>query len=213
MDIWPLMNLEVVTPMLTLRYIDDQLAVELARLAARGVHDPATMPFSRPWTDVESPELERNTLRFYWRARAETCVEYWDIQLAAIVDEKVIGMCSIEARDFVHRRSAETGSWIGRAFQRRGYGREMRRAALHMVFDGLGGQQAITRAWHDNAASLAVTRGFPYAQTGSSREQRRDHPDTMLHFAMTPRQWNTVPHSDIRLSGTADVRALLGLAS
>ena len=49
--VWPLMGLEVVTPMLTLLYIIDDLGVELALLAAEGVHDPATMPFGVAWTD------------------------------------------------------------------------------------------------------------------------------------------------------------------
>ena len=38
--IWPLMGLHGVTPMLTLRYITDDLGMELALLAAEGVHDP-----------------------------------------------------------------------------------------------------------------------------------------------------------------------------
>jgi hypothetical protein len=32
---WPLNGIRVVTPMLELRYVDDQLAVELAELAER----------------------------------------------------------------------------------------------------------------------------------------------------------------------------------
>ena len=84
--VWPLAGLEVMTPRLSLRYITDDLGVELALLAAEGIHDPATMPFSTPWTDVPSPELERNTLRFYWRNRADTTVEHWDLNLAVVVD-------------------------------------------------------------------------------------------------------------------------------
>lgn len=98
--------------MLTLRYITDDLGVELALLAAEGVHDPATMPFSTPWTDVPSPELERNTLRFYWRNRADTTVGHWDLNLAVVVGGVAVGMCSIEADAFPNRRSAETGSWV-----------------------------------------------------------------------------------------------------
>ena len=64
--IWPLHDLIVRTPRLELRYIDDALAVELALLAAKGVHDPGFMPFAFEWTDVPSPQLERNTLQFYW---------------------------------------------------------------------------------------------------------------------------------------------------
>ncbi len=39
-----------------------------------------------------------------------------------------------------------TGSWLGRAHQGRGLGKEMRQAALHIIFAGLGAQQAVTRA-------------------------------------------------------------------
>ena len=142
--IWPLMGLQVVTPMLTLRYITDDLGMELALLAAEGVHDPATMPFSTPWTDVPSPELEHNTLRFYWRNRADTTVAHWDLNLAVVVDGVAVGMCSIEADAFPTRRSAETGSWVGRGYQRRGIGREVRHAALHLIFAGFDADQATT---------------------------------------------------------------------
>ena len=47
-ELWPLFGLEVATPRLSLRYVTDDLAVQLAALAARGVHDPRTMPFSEP---------------------------------------------------------------------------------------------------------------------------------------------------------------------
>ncbi|WP_246227268.1 hypothetical protein [Mycolicibacterium helvum] len=70
--IWPLFDLQVVTPRVTLRSVSDELGVQLATLAANGIHDPATMPFSEPWTDVPSPQLERNSLQYYWRNRAET---------------------------------------------------------------------------------------------------------------------------------------------
>ncbi len=68
---WPLFDLEVRTPRLTLRYLDDRLAVELLAVAARGVHDPATMPFSIPWTDLPSPQMEQEAMRFYWQSRAD----------------------------------------------------------------------------------------------------------------------------------------------
>src|SRR5690349_8780894 len=167
-SIWPLAGLAVMTPRLRLRYVTDELAAGLAQLAARGVHDPATMPFTTPWTDVASPELEQNTLRYFWRNRAETRPEHWDLNFAADVDGTLVGVCSVSADRFGRHRSAETGSWIGRRYQRTGLGREMRRAALHLIFDGFGAEQATTKAWHDNAASLAVTRSLPYVQNGSS---------------------------------------------
>ena len=64
---WPLFDLEVHAPRLTLRTIDDDLAVELVRLITLGIHEPEFMPFGMPWTRAESPDLEWDALRFYWR--------------------------------------------------------------------------------------------------------------------------------------------------
>ncbi|KKF00348.1 GNAT family N-acetyltransferase [Mycolicibacterium obuense] len=210
-SIWPLAGLAVRTPRLRLRYVTDELAAGLAQLAARGVHDPATMPFTTPWTDVASPELEQNTLRYFWRNRSETSAEHWDLNLAADVDGTLVGVCSISTDGFSQHRSAETGSWIGIRYQRLGLGREMRQAALHLIFDGFGAEQATTQAWHDNAASLAVTRSLPYMRNGSSQHTRRDCTDLLLHFAMSRERWLTVRRDDISLHGIEAVRTLLGL--
>ncbi len=207
--IWPLADLEVVTPRLTLRYVSDALAVELALLAAAGIHDPAVQPFAEPWTDVASPELERNALRYYWRTRAETTTEHWDLCLAALVDETVVGTCALHAEQFPARRTATTGSWLGRGHQGRGLGREMREAALHLLFDGLGARRAVTRAWHDNAPSLGVTRSLPYTRTATTMEQRRDRRETMVEYVMTAEQWRPIRRDDIGLNGVDGVRAQL----
>ncbi len=92
-DHWPLFDLEVRTPRLTLRYLDDELAAQLVAVAAHGIHDPATMPFSIPWTDLPSPEMEREAMRFYWTSRAGTRPESWRLQFAVVVDGTVIGAC------------------------------------------------------------------------------------------------------------------------
>ena len=44
---------------------------------------------------MPSPELERNTLRFYWRNRAETTVEHWDLNLAVVVDGVAVGIVKL----------------------------------------------------------------------------------------------------------------------
>lgn len=210
--IWPLLDLRVSTPRLSLRYVTDDLGTALAELAARGIHRPDTMPFAEPWTDAPVPELQRNSVRYYWRCRAETCSEHWDLNFAVLdLRGQVVGMCTLHADRFPNLRTASTGSWLGRAFQRQGLGREMRQAALHLLFAGLGGRQATTRAWQDNAASLRVTRSLPYTQDGTTEEWRRDRPDTMLSFSMTRPQWQTIRRTDIELAGTEAVRHFLGI--
>jgi len=143
--IWPLFELGVSTPRLRLRYVDDDLGERLAELAALGIHDPANMPFSEPWTDASPPELQRNTVRYYWRCRAETGCDAWAVNLAAFDHrEQLVGACCLEAQNFRQSRTASTGSWIGRSFQRRGLGREMREAGLHLLFAGFGADRPDT---------------------------------------------------------------------
>jgi RimJ/RimL family protein N-acetyltransferase len=210
-QLWPLFGLAVTTPRLSLRYIDDDLGTQLAELAAGGIHDPETMPFAQPWTDVAPPELERNTLRYYWRSRAETTREHWDLNLAVGTGDTVVGMCSIHSDGFPATRTAATGSWLGRRFQGQGLGREMRRAALHLIFAGLGADRATTSAWHDNAGSLGVTRSLGYEEAGARKQLRRDRLDTMRDFSMTRSRWRMLNvGNDIALTGIAPAREFLG---
>ena len=127
-----------------------------------------------------------------------------------LVDGSTVGMCSIHAEDFPGNRRLTTGSWLGLAHQGRGLGKEVRQAALHLIFAGLDADLAVTRAWHDNAASLAVTRSLPYLETARTVELRRNRPDTMVGFAMTPGRWATIRRDDIRLVGIDAVRGQLG---
>ena len=209
-DHWPLFDLEVRTPRLTLRYLDDELAAQLVTVAAHGIHDPATMPFSIPWTDLPSPELEREAMRFYWASRAGTRQESWRLQFAVVVDGTVIGACDLFASDFPMLRQFETGSWLGREFQGRGFGKEMRLAALTLGFDGLDAEIATTGLWHDNAASLGVTQSLGYEEAGRRRARRRDTPDELIGFRMFRSHWDTLRRDDITLHGVDAARDFLG---
>jgi RimJ/RimL family protein N-acetyltransferase len=153
--IWPLFDLLVSTPRLSLRYVTDHLAGQLADLAPRGIHDAGSMPFSEPWTDVRPPELQRNAPRYFWRCRAEMTSEHWTLNLAAQDrDGTLFGVCTLNAERFPASGTATTGSWIGCQFQGQGLLREMRQAALHLIFAGLDGETATTPRMHDNTASL-----------------------------------------------------------
>lgn len=208
---WPLFDLEVRTPRLTLRYTDDELAVELATLAAQGIHDPSWTPFLHPWTDVPSPELERNAFRFWWGRRAATRTDDWGIECAVVVDGRVVGASGVLAEQFGVLRSVETGSWLGRAFQGQGLGRELREATLHLAFAGLGAEFATTGAFSDNGPSLGVTRSLGYEPVGTRRVVRRGEPAELLLYRMARSHWDTIRRRDIELTGIDGVRELLGL--
>ena len=113
---WPLFDLEVRTPTVTLRPVTDEVATGLAALAAEGVHDPAFAPFSIPWTDLPPGEMERGVLQFHWRSRAETSTESWRVPFGAFADGELVGSTDLAATDFAVLRQFETGSWLGRRF-------------------------------------------------------------------------------------------------
>lgn len=208
---WPLFDLEVRTPTLTLRAIDDDLGIEVAALAARGVHDPGWMPFLQPWTDHPSPDLERRCFQFWWKCRAEVTPEHWSINLAVLVDGDVIGATGLSADGFDVLRSFETGSWLGREFQGRGFGTELRNATLHLGFAGFDAELATTGAFEDNAPSLGVTRRLGYTPEGRRRVARRGEPVDLLGFRMPRSHWESIRRDDISVDGAEAARDVLGI--
>jgi hypothetical protein len=68
---WPLFDLVVRTPRLEIRLPREEEFGALLAVIAAGVHDPATMPFTTPFTDRPSPERERESAQWWWRQRAE----------------------------------------------------------------------------------------------------------------------------------------------
>ncbi|HYF47546.1 MAG TPA: hypothetical protein VD926_15130, partial [Acidimicrobiales bacterium] len=74
---WPLFDLRVRTPRLELRYPSEDDLLALVDLVRHGIHDPTTMPFSHPWTDAPSPDLERGALQFWWNQRASWSKHDW----------------------------------------------------------------------------------------------------------------------------------------
>lgn len=210
---WPLFDLEVRTPRITMRYVDDEIATALATLAAAGIHDPGWMPFGVPWTRGESPFLERGAMQFYWRCRVETSPETWTLNFGVFVDGELVGTSGLMATDFPRMRQFETGSWLGREFQGRGIGKEMRLATLTVGFVGLGAEWALTGAWHDNGPSLGVTRALGYTEQGHRRMLRDDRaPDRMVGFEMPRAHFDEhVRRDDVGLIGVEAVREQLGV--
>lgn len=109
-------------------------------------------------------------------------------------------------------RQVETGSWLGREYQGRGLGREVREATLHLGFAGLGATLAITGAFDDNVPSLAVTRGLGYSSNGSNRSVRRGEQATGLMFSLSVEEWGKrLRRSDISVQGVEPCLELLEL--
>jgi RimJ/RimL family protein N-acetyltransferase len=170
------------------------------------------MPFAMPWTDVPSPELGPNALRFFWRSRAETDPESWNVALAVLEGDNVVGSTSIGADGFPVVRTFETGSWLGRRFQGRGLGTELRVATLHLGFLGLDALEARTGAFQDNQASLGVTRKLGYEPNGVTVHDRRGMRAYIDRFRMSREHFHDhVRRDDVEIEGDAAVREQLGI--
>jgi RimJ/RimL family protein N-acetyltransferase len=198
---WPLFDLVVRTPHLELRLPREDEFAALIDLAGRGIHDPETMPFFIPWTDLEPEQRGRTMAQWLWGHRANWSPENWTFTGAVFVEGRPIGMQDMNAEHFRAVRSVETGSWLGRAHQGQGLGREMRQAMLHLAFAGLGAEEALSGAFEDNAASLATSRSIGYEQNGEARGRRRDGSGRTIRFRLGREQWERQRRDDIEIVG------------
>lgn len=198
---WPLFDLRVRTPRLEIRHPTDDDLNALVALTDAGIHDPAVMPFSIPWTDTPLPNRHRESMQYWWGARATWSPRDWRFTGAVFVDDQVVGVQELAARDFDPLRSVKTGSWLGRQHQGHGIGAEMRAAILHLAFDGLGAREALSGAFWDNEASLATSRSLGYTYNGEELLLRRDQPDRMINLRLDRDTWSTGRRDDIAIEG------------
>lgn len=198
---WPLFGLRILTPRLEIRMPGDHDLEGLLAVAAEGIHDPDTMPFLHPWTDAEPAERDRSSLQSWWRARAGWSQDNWHFSGAVFLDGCPVGRQDLMAEHFAELRVVKTGSWLGQRFQGQGIGKEMRAAVLHFAFEGLGAMEAESGAWHDNAASVAVSRALGCRQVEGGLALRRGQPDRLTNFLLTREEWLARRRDDITIEG------------
>ncbi|MBO0769994.1 MAG: GNAT family N-acetyltransferase [Actinobacteria bacterium] len=210
---WPLAGLRLRTPRLELRWPSLRDLDELAALAAEGVHDPAIQPFAVAWTDAPPAERARSTLQFHWAKWASWQPADWSLNLVTVVDGVIAGTQAMEARDFAVIREVTTGSWLGLGHQGHGIGTEMRAAVLHLAFEGLGAEYAVSAAHADNAASLAVSRKLGYAADGIERYPVRGRAVQGVRLRLDRAAWQGHRSVPVEITGLEPCLPSFGLAS
>ncbi|WP_343954150.1 GNAT family N-acetyltransferase [Nonomuraea longicatena] len=185
------------TPRLELRLPSAQDLDDLADLAAEGVHPADYMPFTYPWTDAPPAEVGQRAVLYHLRTLGSWTPEKWRLPLAVVHDGEIAGIQEVGAEDFAVVGEVGTGSWLGRRFQGRGIGTEMRRAVLHLAFEGLRARAALTDIFEDNHASLGVTRKLGYLPNGSRSLSRRGEAATQLLFRLPRTGWRPEPGYEI----------------
>lgn len=167
-DIWPLHDLELTSPRLMMRPIRDEDIPGLVDATRAGIHDPDQMPFAYPWTRAEPAAVALGTAQNVWRQRASLQPDDWHVSFAILHAGRVVGRQDVVARQFHDLRTVETGSWLTRAEQGKGLGREMRTAALLWAIDHLGAEYADTAAMVWNKASQCVSESLGYRRNGEA---------------------------------------------
>ncbi|WP_026534362.1 GNAT family N-acetyltransferase [Arthrobacter sp. H14] len=210
-ELWPLFGLKLTTPRLELSPVSDADLPHLIAAVHAGIHDPAVMPFSYPWTDAKGEELTGETLKYFWQTRAGVSPDRWIINFGVWIDGDFAGVQELMTTDFPVLKTVRSGSWLTMSRQGQGIGTEMRQAVLAYAFDYLGAEVAESDAAPFNHASLGVSRKLGYRYNGATRvavrdgelrEQRRvrlDHGDFIR------------PTWTLSVQGHDDVARLLGL--
>ena len=217
---WPLvaLRLRLAASSLELRLPDADDLAALAALAEAGVHDPAVQPFSMPWTDAEPAARAQSVLQYHWRCLGEWRPEDWSLNLVVVRDGTVVGTQGAGARDYAILREIGTGSWLGRQHQGQGTGTAMRAAVLALAFDGLGAEYAVSDAFTDNLASLAVSRKLGYADDGMQRRAIRGRAAESRRLRIDRATWQAAGGSaalglgEVEIEGLEPCLGLFGLS-
>jgi RimJ/RimL family protein N-acetyltransferase len=209
-DLWPLFDLRIDAPRVTLRYPNDEDLVLVAEVAATGIHDPDAMPFYTPWSRAEPPALQRGVLQHVWSCRGALAPRKWSLPLVVFADGEAVGIQDVFAQEFATSRTVETGSWLARSAQGRGLGKEMRAAVLHLAFEHMGAVEAYSASFEDNPASTAVSRANGYEPNGSLVLAREGRPARNLKWRLTRERWLSHRRDDITVRGIGPCLGLLG---
>ena len=213
MSRWPLSGLRLRTPRLELRWpaLGDLHA--LADLAAGGIHDPDVQPFGVAWTDVPADERAHAVLQYHWFKWGSWTPSDWTLDLAVDMGGTVVGTQGLIGRDFAILREVSTGSWLGRDYQGRGIGTEMRAAVLFLAFEGLHAEYATSGAFEDNVASLAVSRKLGYTDDGTERQVSRGRPAAVRRLRLDRAAWAARRSVPVELHGLQACLRWFGIAA
>ena len=184
---WPVLDLRLRVGELELRPMTEADLLPLAELLPDDVElDPAATRYPG------LPEaVNRRVIGFqhYWKNYGTWSPDRWRLAFCVRAGGELVGVQELEAEDFALLRTVDSASHLTSEVRGRGVGQRMRRAVLALAFGPLGAQAAISSAWHDNHASLGVSRALGYRPNGESLHRREDRVDTMVHLRLVRSDW------------------------
>jgi RimJ/RimL family protein N-acetyltransferase len=207
---WPLFDLRITTPDLVLRpMLEADLGTVSDLLPADLELDPAATRYA-----VADEHRSRGimTHQGYWKAFGTWQPSAWRLGFVVLSGDEIVGFQELEGNDFLLLRTVDTSSFLIRSVRGRGFGKQMRRAVLALAFGPMEAAAAITSAWHDNHASLGVSRALGYQPNGESLHAREGRSDVMIHLRLRRSDWLDADLGrDIEISEFDPCRFLFGM--
>ena len=211
---WPVLDVRLRIGDLELSPMTEADLAPLADLLPDDLEqDPAATTYAG-LTHPLSDRVARGTVvhQAYWRAYGTWSAEAWRLNFVVRHGGAIIGVQELEGNDFARLRTLDSSSFLLTAVRGQGLGRQMRQAVLALGFGPLGAQAAVTEAWHDNHASLGVSRALGYRPNGEALHRRDDGTDTMVHLRLTRADWLASGRADaVEISGVEPALTYFGV--
>ena len=214
MSAWPLFDLRIITPQLTLRLSPDVELMRLAEKAVGRVLPAERADFMGPWTQIPSPEFERSFMQYHWLIRANWKPEEWRLDLGVYPQgsEEPVGLMAVVGKGFAEMRSVTTGSWLLPEWRGKGLGREARAGVLQLAFAGLGALEARSGAHAENEPSHGVSRSLGYRPDGTEISLTGGGARETVRLLLRREEWEKRSRSDIEIQGLDACREMFGLS-
>ncbi|MGZ4592469.1 MAG: GNAT family N-acetyltransferase [Actinomycetes bacterium] len=209
---WPLFGLRLATPDLELRPMTEADLAPLSDLLPDDLEqDPSATTYA-----VGDARVSRGIVlhQGYWKGYGTWRPEAWRLNFTVRRGGEIIGTQELEGNDFLTLRVVDSSSFLAPGARGRGWGKQMRTAVLALAFGPLQANAAITSAWHDNHASLGVSRSLGYQPNGESFLARDGGADVLTHLMMKRQAWVANDLADqVEITGFEPCRPLFGLAA
>jgi RimJ/RimL family protein N-acetyltransferase len=207
---WPLFDLRLASPGLMLRPMVEADLAALADLLPGDVElDPAATSYP-----IADDRTRRGIIvhQDYWKSYGTWRPQAWRLSFVVSAAGQILGVQELEGNDFPVLRTVDSSSFLIPAARGRGYGKQMRAAVLALAFGPMRAQAAITSAWHDNHASLGVSRALGYRPNGELLHARGDGAELMVHMRLTRQDWLASGRGvEVEITGFDACRTVFGL--
>jgi RimJ/RimL family protein N-acetyltransferase len=208
-SLWPLFDLQLAGDDLELQPLREADLDEVIPLVPDDLElDPGAFRFEADQTTQRRLVI----LQQYWRYYGAWTPASWRVTFAVRRAGELLGLQELEAQDFAQLRVVDSASWLIPEARGLGLGKQMRSCVLALAFGPLQARAAVTSAWHDNHASLGVSRSLGYQDNGVSTLARGSGADTLVHLRMTRAEWErSAAAGAVTISGFDPCRFLFGL--